>query len=275
MLFNTLIQSSDACSPADITAEAFYPIDGSTNVPLDSKLILKASGSSGGLAFSFTLNTDDTEVSGEITELCNAADHWDHTCYYVFVPNEPLIPETTYTLIDTSSDFVYLKPSTFTTGSDNSPVATQVPEIELMEQNYTEADDFCGIDAHFTYTVSVSNVVLSDDQNTHLYLNQVDAQGNLIAIERMKSVHQDSVNLTANSETDGACFTISHFHQNGELIGESDILCADELDVGDTEGSGFGDEDESGEKGCSSTNQRPIIWLGLLGLVGLTTRRRR
>lgn len=94
-------------------------------------MILKASGSSGGFPFSFTLNTDDTEVSGEITELCNAADHWDITCYYVFVPNEPIMAETTYTLIDTSSDYQFLEPSTFTTGTDTSSVVTQTPEVEL------------------------------------------------------------------------------------------------------------------------------------------------
>ena len=271
LLFNTLIQSSDACSPAETRAEAFYPIDGSTNVPLDSQLILKASGSSGGFPFSFTLNTDETEVSGQITELCNAGDHWDITCYYIFVPDEPLMAETTYTLVDTSSDFVFLEPSTFSTGTDTSSVVTQTPEVELSAHNYNEADDFCGIDAHYSYTVSVSNVVLSDDQNTHLYLNQVDAQGNLIAIERMKAVHQGSVNLTAYSETDGACFTIAHFHQNGELIGESDILCAEGLNTDDTELV----ESETNDKGCSSTNQEPITWLSLLGLLGLSTRRRR
>ena len=274
-LISAAINTSDACSPAETRAEAFYPIDGSTNVPLDSQLILKASGSSGGFPFTFTLNTDETEVGGEITELCNAGDHWDITCYYIFVPNEPLMPETTYTLMDTSSDFLYLEPSTFNTGTDTSSVATQVPEIELTEQGYNERDDFCGIDAHYYYTVSVSNVVLSDDQNTHLYLNQVDVDGNVIAIERMKAVHQGSVNLSANTNTNGTCFTVSHHHQNGTLIGESAILCADAIDVGDTEGSGFGDEGESADKGCSSANQGAFSWISLLGLIGLSLRNRR
>ena len=70
-----IVNTSDACSPAETMAESFYPIDGSTNVALDSQMILKASGSSGGFPFSFTLNTNETEVDGEITELCNAADH--------------------------------------------------------------------------------------------------------------------------------------------------------------------------------------------------------
>ena len=87
----------------------------------------------------------------------------------------------------------------------------------------------------------------------------------------MKAVHQDSVNLTANSETDGACFTISHFHQNGELIGESEILCAEGLNTDDTELV----ESETSDKGCSSTNQGPITWLGLLGLIGLSRQNRR
>ena len=274
-LISAAINTSDACSPAETMAEAFYPIDESTNVPLDSQLILKASGSSGGFPFTFTLNTDETEVGGEITELCNAGDHWDITCYYIFVPNEPLMPETTYTLIDTSSDFVYLEPSTFTTGTDNSPVATQVPDIELTDQGYNERDDFCGIDAHFTYTVSVSNVMIVDDQNTHLYLNQVDEQGNLIAIERMKAVHENPASLSARASTNGACFTVSHHHQNGALIGESAILCADGINLGDTEDSGFGDKDESDEKGCSSANQGAITWMGLIGLIGLSMSRRR
>ena len=275
LLFSAAVNTSDACSPAETMAESFYPIDGSTNVPLDSQMILKAIGSSGGVPFSFTLNTDDTEVGGELTELCNAADHWDITCYYIFVPTEPLMPETTYTLIDTSSEFVFLEPSTFTTGTDSSIVSTQTPEIELTEHRYIERDDFCGIDAHFTHTVSVSNVVLSDDQNTHLYLNQVDAEGNLIAIERMKAVHENPATLSADTNTNGACFTVSHHHQNGALIGESAILCADEINLGDTEGSGFGAEDESDEKGCSSVNQGTFTWIGLIGLIGLTISRRR
>lgn len=117
--------------------------------------------------------------------------------------------------------------------------------------------------------------MLSDDQNTHLYLNQVDAQGDLIAMERMKAVHENPASLSARTSTNGACFPVSHHHQNGTLIGESAILCADELDVGDTEGSGFGDEGESDEKGCSSANQGAFSWMGLIGLIGLTTRRRR
>ena len=152
LLISAAINTSDACSPAETMAESFYPIDGSTNVPLDSQMILKASGSSGGLPFSFTLNTDDTEVGGELTELCNAADHWDITCYYIFVPNEPLMPETTYTLIDTSSEFVFLEPSTFTTGIDTASVFTLTPEVELSAHNYNEDDDFCGIDAHYSPT---------------------------------------------------------------------------------------------------------------------------
>lgn len=275
LLFSAAVNTSDACSPAETMAEAFYPIDGSTNVPLDSQMILKTSGSSGGFPFSFTLNTDETEVSGQITELCNAGDHWDITCYYIFVPDEPLMSDTTYTLINTSSDYESLESSTFSTGTDNSVVTTQTPEIELTDQGYYERDDFCGIDAHFTYTVSVSNVVIIDDQNTHLYLNQVDEQGNLIAIERMKAVHENPASLSARASTNGACFTVSHHHQNGTLIGESDIICADKIDVGDSNGSDFGDEGESADKGCSSANQGAFTWMGLLGLIGLTIRRRR
>ena len=275
LLISAAVNTSDACSPGETMAETFYPIDGSTNVPLDSQMILKASGTDGSFPFSFTLNIDDTEVSGELTELCNAGDHWDVTCYYIFVPDEPLMAETTYTLIDTSSEFVFLEPSTFTTGTDTSAVVTQTPEVELRAHNYNAEDVFCGISAHFSYTVSVSNVVIAEDQNTHLYLNQVDADGNLLDIERMIAVDEDTVTMHARTSKNGACFTVSHHHQNGTLIGESAILCADALDVGDSNGSDFGDEGESDEKGCSSANQGAFTWMGLLGLVGLSMSRRR
>ena len=41
-LFAPAVNTSDACSPAETMAESFYPIDGSTNVALDSQMILKA-----------------------------------------------------------------------------------------------------------------------------------------------------------------------------------------------------------------------------------------
>ena len=125
------------------------------------------------------------------------------------------MPETTYTLIDTSSEFMFLEPSTFTTGTDTSSVVTQTPEVELRAHNYNEEDDFCGISAHYSYTVSVSNVVIAEDQNTHLYLNQVDADGNLLDIERMIAVDEDTVTMHARTSKNGACFTVSHHDQNG------------------------------------------------------------
>lgn len=280
LLLSATINTSNACDPAPIMPRTFYPIDGSTNIPVDSHIILKASGSSeggGGGVFSFTLTAENTdiEVAGEFNTVANAGDHWDHTRYYIFVPDEPLLPDTTYTLLNTSEAYSYLESSTFTTGTENAIVSTQTPEIEITAQNHVPEDDFCGVDAHFTYTIEVSNVVLSEDQNTHLYLNQVDAEGNLLAVERMKSVNENPASLTANTNTNEACFTVSHYHQNGELIGESGILCADAIEVEDTEGSDFVDEGESDAKGCSSTKQGTFTWMGLIGLIGLSMSRRR
>ena len=117
--------------------------------------------------------------------------------------------------------------------------------------------------------------MIVDDQNTHLYLNQVDADGNLLDIERMRAVDADTVTMHASTSKNGACFTVSHHHQNGALIGESAILCADELNLGDTEGSDIGDEGESADKGCSSANQGAFTWMGLIGLIGFSMSRRR
>ena len=36
-IFSAAVNTSDACSPAETMSEAFYPIDESTNVPLDSQ----------------------------------------------------------------------------------------------------------------------------------------------------------------------------------------------------------------------------------------------
>ena len=39
--------------------------------------------------------------------------------------------------------------------------------------------------------------------------------------------------------------------------------------------SGLDDEGEGDEKGCSSANQGTITWMSILGLIGLSFRRRR
>ena len=136
LILSATINTSNACDPAPIMPTTFYPIDGSTNVPVDSHIILKASGSSaggGGDVFSFTLAAEDTEieVAGEFNTVVNAGDHWDHTHYYIFAPDEPLLPDTTYTLLNTSEAYSYLESSTFTTGTENAIVSTQTPEIEI------------------------------------------------------------------------------------------------------------------------------------------------
>ena len=145
LLISAAINTSDACSPAETMAEAFlshrWVNQCSFGFPNDSQ----GEWFQRWFSFSFTLNTDDTEVSGEITELCNAAEHWDITCYYIFVPNEPLMPETTYTLIDTSSEFGVWNPAHSPQEPKIPIVSTQTPEVELTEHNYNEADDFCGI----------------------------------------------------------------------------------------------------------------------------------
>ena len=70
---------------------------------------------------------------------------------------------------------------------------------------------------------------------------------------------------------DGACFTVSHVGQNGAILGESDIVCAELTDLDDA-GDPYAETDE---KGCSSANQGAFTWMGLIGLIGLSMSRRR
>ena len=265
MLFLVLsiaINTSDACDPGMMRATGFYPIDQAIDVPLDSRIILKASG---GIyeEYSFTVRTNDENVNGTYETDCI-----NSTCYFIFVPNEPLISETTYILESSNEDSETSLTSTFTTGTDNAIVTVLVPTISISEQTFVEADPLCGDSAHYRYRLSVSDLLVTDDQNTHIYLNEVDDTGTLIAVKKVTSVQEDPIDISGSAQ-DGACFTISHVAQNGEILGESDIACTETTNLDDT-----GDPND-GNKGCSSMSQGPINWLSLLGLLGLSTRRRR
>ena len=112
--------------------------------------------------------------------------------------------------------------------------------------------------------------MVTDDQNTHIYLNEVDGTGTLVAVKKVQSVQEDPTAIRAGAQ-DGACFTVSHVAQNGAILGESDIVCAELTDLDDT-----GDPNgETDEKGCSSANQGAFTWMGLIGLIGLSMSRRR
>jgi hypothetical protein len=248
----------------------FYPSNEASNVPLDSRIILQT-GSGISQEFSFTVSTDDGSVDGSVVELCNQGNHDDNRCYLIFEPTEHLQAETLYQL--SINDYDPDWNSSFTTGTDNTVVTAQTPTIELTGQTFTDSDPMCGTMMHYSYTFSVSNLVLSEDNNTHIYLNQVDADGTLIDIEQIKSISENPALITGKTDTNGACFTISHVAQNGELIGESDVLCTDAIAVDDDTETDTGIDDE--EKGCTSMNaQGAIGWLGLMSLVVVGQRRR-
>lgn len=261
--------TSDACDPGMMRPSGFYPSNEATNVPLDSRIILRT-GTGLSQTFTFTVSTDDENVDGSVVELCNQGNHDDNRCYLIFEPTEPLQVETTYQLsINDYPDW----DSSFTTGTENTVVTTQTPTIELTEQTFTDYEPMCGTMMHYSYTFSVSNLIVSEDSNTHIYLNQVDADGTLIDIEQIKSISENPALITGKTDTNGACFTISHVAQNGELIGESDVLCTDAMGVNNDTGTDTGIDDE--EKGCTSMNaQGSIGWLGLMSLVVVGQRRR-
>ena len=262
LILSATINTSDACDPGMMRATGFYPIDQATDVPLDSRIILKASG---GLFedFSFTVRTNDENVNGTYETDCI-----NSTCYFIFVPDEPLMSETTYILESSSEEDETSLTSTFTTGTANAIINTQVPIISISDQIFVEADPLCGGNAHYNYQISISGLMVTDDQNTHIYLNEVDDTGTLVAVKKVTSVQDDPINISGAAQAD-ACFTVSHVAQNGEILGESDIACTETTNLDDT-----GDPND-GNKGCSSMSQGPINWLSLLGLIGLSTRRRR
>jgi len=261
--------TSDACDPGMMRPSGFYPSNEASNVPLDSRIILQT-GSGISQEFSFTVSTDDGSVDGSVVEFCNDGNHDDNRCYVIFEPTEPLQVETTYQLsINDYPDW----DSSFTTGTENTVVTPQTPTIELTEQTFTDYEPMCGTMMHYSYTFSVSNLIVSEDSNTHIYLNQVDVDGNLIAVEQLNSISVDPTFTTGKTGTSGACFTVSHVAQNGELIGESDILCTDAMAEDDDTETDTGIDDE--EKGCTSMNaQGSIGWLGLMSLVVVGQRRR-
>lgn len=264
LILSAAVNTSNACDPGMMRATGFYPIDQAIDVPLDSRIILKASG---GLFedFSFTVRTNDENVNGTYETDCI-----NSTCYFIFVPNEPLMSETTYTLESSSEEDEISLTSTFTTGTENAIVNTQAPTISISDQTFVEADPLCGGNAHYNYQISVSDLMVTDDQNTHVYLNEVDDTGTLVAVKKVTPVQEDPINISGAAQA-GACFTVSHVAQNGAMLGESDFVCAEPTELDDTGGP---DEEKDGT-GCSSANQGTITWLGLLGLIGLTTRRRR
>ena len=267
LLFTVILNSSDASDPGIMLPTGFYPIDQSIDVPLDSRIILKARG---GLfeAYSFTIRTNDENVNGTLETDCIG-----ETCYFIFVPDDLLLPETTYTLESSATEDDYSIISTFTTGTGNAVVTPMVPTISIVEQTYVEEDLMNGTAAYYRYQLSVSNLMVTDDQNTHIYLNHVDDTGTLIAVKNVLSVEMDPIDIKGAAPSDTSCFTVSHVAQNGVDLGESDIVCAEATTLENT-----GDVDNDNEsKGCSSMNLNPgtLSWFGLLGLVGLTTRRHR
>ena len=84
-----------------------------------------------------------------------------------------------------------------------------------------------------------------------------------------------SVSVSLGAETDGAgCFKVTQIHQNGSIIGESDIVCVDGVEEIGEPNAPVDDSDE--DKGCNSTGSNsPLSWLSLAGLVGLSFARRR
>ena len=178
--------------------------------------------------------------------------------------------ETTYTLESSSEEDDNSLVSTFTTGTDNAIVNTQVPTISISDETFVEADPLCGSNAHYNYQISISDLMVTDDQNTHFTSMKSTILVPLLPSRKYSPFRRTPSNISGAAQ-DGACFTVSHVGQNGAILGESDIVCAELTDLDDT-----GDPNgETDEKGCSSANQGAFTWMGLIGLIGLSMSRRR
>ena len=206
-------------------AIGFYPIDQAIDVPLDSRIILKASG---GLFedFSFTVRTNDENVNGTYETDCI-----NSTCYFIFVPDEPLMSETTYILRVQVKTKLLLRVHLRQVPKMRSSILWYQPSA-FRTKHLSKQIPLRGGNAHYSYQISVSDLMVTDDQNTHIYLNEVDDTGTLVAVKKV-TVQDDPINISGAAQA-GACFTVSHVAQNGSILGESDFVCAESTDLDDT-----------------------------------------
>ena len=274
-LLSQLIQPAVACDPAPLYPVAFFPSDQSTGVPLDSQIVLFARGAYMDEEFIITLSDDSSEIPGSTTAVCSDNEFWNLSCFFIFEPDEPLEANVTYTAQSNTWDGEW--ETTFTTGDSDSNEVLDIPNVEFAERIFYPEDDFCGTPANYDLSFEASNLIVVDDGNSHLYIHQVNEQGDVLGLSNLAPIGSDmmSVSVSLGAETDGAgCFKVTQIHQNGSIIGESDIICVDGVEENEEPNAPVDDSDE--DKGCNSTgSNNPLSWVALIGLVGLSFYRRR
>lgn len=274
-LLSLLIQPAVACDPAPLYPVEFFPSDQSTGVPLDSQIVLFARGAYMDEEFIITLNDDSNEILGSTTAICSANEFWNLSCFFIFEPDEPLEANVTYTAQSNTWDGEWK--TTFTTGDSDTNEVLEVPSVSFTERIFYPEDDFCGTIANYNLSFEASNLIVVDDGNSHLYIHQVNEQGDVLELSNLAPIDSDekAVSVSLGTETDGAgCFKVTQIHQNGSIIGESNIVCVDAVEDNNDINEPVDDSDE--EKGCSSTGSHtPLNWIALVVLIGLSFVRRR
>ncbi len=271
-ILSKLIQPAVACDPAPLYPVALFPSGQSTSIPLDSQIVLFARGAYMDGEFSITLSDDSGEISGSTTSVCSSGEFWNLSCFFIFEPDEPLQANITYTAQSTNWELIE---TTFTTGDSDTNEVLEVPNVQFTERIFYPEDDFCGTAANYSLSFEASNLIVVDDDNSHLYIHQVNEQGDVLELSNLAPIGSDtqSISVSLGTETDGAgCFKVTQIHQDGSIIGESGIVCVDA--VGESGEPNAPADDSGEEKGCNSVGSSNFLnWLAFVGLIGLSSSR--
>ena len=146
---------------------------------MDSQIVLFARGAYMDGEYIITLSDDSGEIPGSTTSVCSGGEFWNLTCFFVFEPDEPLEANVTYTAQSTNWELIE---TTFTTGDSNSNEVLEVPSVEFSERVFYPEDDFCGTPANYRLSFEASNLIVADDGNSHLYIHEVNDQGEVLGL---------------------------------------------------------------------------------------------
>ncbi len=157
LLFNLSAFGGDAyaCDPMPLRPDAVFPVDGATDVPLDSAIVgIYGGGVNDGNCCEVIVSVDDVPIEGSTEMACNSSIAQSLYCQVSFIPNSPLTENTEYVVFLNSWDEPIS--SSFTAGTSNSSTTINDPGLNFIQTQFIEYEEWCDIDAHYFVQMQVT-----------------------------------------------------------------------------------------------------------------------
>ena len=268
------------CEVVPLEVVGSLPDDDAVSVPLDARVIAIL-GDGNGDPDDWTMwlrPPDDSEVAGTTESWCHTDGGPDERrCWLTLTPDEPLLPDTVYDILIEADEDAGVRDELvwhqITTGSGSAPTVEGQPRVDVLDARDLETD--CGWEAgrRWELTVQAASADLYGLSLLHVYrveegqttahgaTRPVSPSGGLVSVEVARDIDDPWT----------GCFVAIQEDNFGDRSVASDIACYEPPLPDDGGPSG-----EVDVGGCAAT-PRPHGgggWIGLVGLIGLASRRR-